>query len=62
MVSLFIVIVHKEFKNVSRKLKILHRLATPHGDEANARHERFTGALGDLIRTVLSQAGLPLTF
>ena len=51
-----------EFKRVCRKLGILHRPATPNSDEANARHERFMGVFGDIIRTVLFQSGLPLFF
>ena len=47
-----------EYKKACRKLKILHRAATPNSDEANARHERFMGTFGDSIRNVLSQSGL----
>ena len=42
-----------EYKKACKKLKILHRAATPNSDEANARHERFIGIFGDLIRSVL---------
>ena len=51
-----------EYKKACKKLKILHRAATPNSDEANARHERFMGIFGDLIRNVLFQSGLPLMF
>ena len=51
-----------KFRKVCKKLKVLHRPATPNSSEANARHERFMGVFGDLIRTVLFQAGLPLMF
>ena len=51
-----------EFSKVCKKLKLLHRPATPNSEEANARHERFMGVFGDLIRTVLFQSGLPLMF
>ena len=51
-----------EFQKVAKKLWLIHRAATPNSDEANARHERFMGVFGDLIRTVLFQSGLPLSF
>ena len=51
-----------EYKKACRKLKILHRAATPNSDDSNARHERFIGIFGDLIRNVLPQSGLPLMF
>ena len=51
-----------ELRKAAKKLKLIHRAATPNSDEANARHERFMGVFGDLIRTVLFQSGLPLSF
>ena len=32
-----------EFEKVCKKLRLLHRPATPNSEEANARHERFMG-------------------
>ena len=51
-----------EFEKVWKKLKLLHRPATPNDPESNSRHERFMGVFGDLIKTVLFQSGLPLMF
>ncbi len=51
-----------EFRKVCKWSKILDKLATPNSDEGNARCERLMGVLGDIIRTVLSQSGLPLVF
>ena len=51
-----------EYKKVCKKIGILYRPATPNSDESNARHERFMGVFGDLIRNVLHQSGLPLMF
>ena len=42
-----------EFEKVCKKLKLLHRPATPSDPESNSRHERFMGVFGDLIKTVL---------
>ena len=63
MVLLFIQIAHLRFvRFVRSKIKILYKPATPNSDEGNARHERFVGVFGDIIRTVLFQSGLPLVF
>ena len=51
-----------EFEKVCKKLRLLHRPATPNIEEANARHEGFIGVFGDLARTALFQSGLPLMF
>ena len=40
----------------------MYKPGTPNSDEGNARHERFMGVFGDIIRTVLFQSGLPLVF
>ncbi len=32
-----------EFSKVCKKLRLIHRAATPNSSEANARHERFMG-------------------
>mgnify|MGYP001263262069 FL=1 len=32
-----------EYVKICKRLKIMHRPATPNSDEANARHERFMG-------------------
>ena len=51
-----------EFEKVCKKWHLLHRQATPNSEEANARHERFMGVFGDLVRTALFQSGLPVMF